>query len=66
MKRSKNIFLIYGFITFFFAVYLCSSGLAQEKNSKKITYEQAYQDAKPFIKKSLTLAEKTLFSDFRL
>ena len=54
MKRSKNIYLIYGFIVFFFAVYLCNLGLAQEKNSKKITFEQAYLDAKPYILKPAT------------
>ncbi|HDZ26182.1 MAG TPA: hypothetical protein ENH65_06685, partial [Candidatus Aminicenantes bacterium] len=51
MRKYKKYYFIHGFITFFFGVYLCSSGLAQEKNLKKITYEQAYLDAKPHILK---------------
>lgn len=60
MIKCKKYYFIHGFITFFFAVYLCSSGLAQEKNSKKITYEQAYQDAKPYILKPMTFIPATM------
>ncbi len=59
MRKCKKYYFIHGFITFFLAVYLCSSGLAQEKNSKKITYEQAYQNAKPYILKPMTLIPTT-------
>jgi len=55
MKKSKNHYLIYGFITFFFFLCLCGAGWSQEKSLKKITYEQAYLDAKPHILKPAPL-----------
>jgi len=51
MRKYKKYYFIHGFITFFFGVYLCSSGWSQEKSLKRITYEQAYLDAKPYILK---------------
>ncbi|NIM58205.1 MAG: hypothetical protein GTO16_04590, partial [Candidatus Aminicenantes bacterium] len=51
MKRSKNHYFIYGFITFFIFLCLCGTGTSEEKIIKKITYEQAYLDAKPYILK---------------
>ena len=51
MKKLKNNYLIYGFITFIIFLCFCGTAWSQEKSLKKITYEQAYLDAKPYILK---------------
>ncbi|GAG91383.1 unnamed protein product, partial [marine sediment metagenome] len=59
MNKNKTYYFLCGYIIIFFFLCLCGTGWSQEKNSKKITYEQAYQNAKPYILKPMTLIPTT-------
>jgi hypothetical protein len=51
MGKNKDHYFLCGYIIVFFFLCLCGTGWSQEKGLKKITYEQAYLDAKPYILK---------------
>jgi dipeptidyl-peptidase-4 len=53
MNKNRTHYFLYGSIILFLFLCFCGTGRPQEKSLKKITYEQAYQDAEPRLLKSL-------------
>jgi dipeptidyl-peptidase-4 len=51
MKKNKDRYFLFGFTVTFLFLCLGGTGWPQEKSLKRITYEQAYLDAKPYILK---------------
>jgi len=54
MNKNKTHYFLYGSIIVFLFLCFCGTCWPQEKSLKKITFEQAYLDAKPYILKPMT------------